>query len=74
MNEIVLPGKCLLRQLTYRPALYHCGQRKGKWSKKGQQCCTLVFAMDASLLYQAVPWKLLASSPLARSSSKRAVH
>lgn len=74
MNEIVTYGKCLLRQLTYRPALYHSGQRKGKWSKKGQQYCALVFAMDVSPLYQAVPWKLLALSPLARSPSKKAVH
>lgn len=36
--KIIMPSDYLLRQLTYRSALCHSGQRKGKWSEKGHQC------------------------------------
>lgn len=69
-----MPGENLLRQVTYRSALYHCGRREWTWREEGQQCCYPTAWHGYGSLVSSSFMELLALSPLLRSLPMRAVH
>lgn len=66
-----MPGGNLLRQVTYRSALYHRGQ--WTWREKGQPCCYPTAWHGYKSLVSSSFMELLALSPLLRSPPMRAV-
>lgn len=72
--NFIPPSENLLRQVTYRSARYHCGQRGWTWREEGQQCCDPTAWHEYESLGSSNFMGLLALSPLIRSPSMRAVH